>query len=567
KEDKRILRKDLLPYWKGKTAIDKIMNVLVEQGLAKMPKVKPNDLIESVRCMGLSNLHKLVKDAGILPLIKMSGKLPAYIAANLNPAVGVLNFQGHVLYGHDKVIQQGFNGIKEKAKNQIRKLNPDNADDRKKIQFYEAVTICCDASIAFTQRFAEKAILMAEKETDPTRKAELLTIAENCRWVPANPARNFYEAMQSFWFSKVILEIYHPMSTISMGRVDQYLYPFYEKDIKNGTITSDKAQELIEELYLKIQTCTLYLGPAVTPSYNLAGYQAFTIGGVDSEGKDVTNELSYLFLDALVYIKPVINLCVRTHRNTPKEFLMKVGEAIAKGANFALYNDEIYIEALHKWGCSLEDARNYGIIGCVEQVSAGNTGGNTGASLLNLVGVLDLTLNNGVGSPMYQLIGNNQGLATGDTTKFTSFDEFMDAFKKQLKSCMKHLVASVNVVDGVYSEIPTPYISATIDDCMDNGTDIVNGGGHYDVTVVDIIGTANVANSLAAIKKLVFEEKKLTMAELIKLIHTNFRGKENIRQMIINRVPKYGNDDDYVDSIAREVMDFVCHETQSYNNI
>jgi len=530
-DDRRALREEILPYWRGKTIRDKKASLWAEKGLMK---------------------------------VKFLGEIDRNCP---NLALDIFDVQGHLVLGHENVMHQGFSGIKEKAKEHLEKLQTVNPDESRKADFLQAVIICSASAIAFAHRFGGEAMKLAEKEADPRRRDELLRIADNCRWVPANPPRTFYEAMQCLWFTQVIAQISYGMAgTFALGRVDQYLYPFYRRDVEQGIITKEEALELIEELELKLTSNILLLpelGIEVSSTLGTSP-QPITIGGQTKDGKDATNELSWMILEASEKLKAVINnLAIRIHSKTAEDFLLRACQVYRSTSGQAFYNDEAIIPALLSDGYSLEDARDYAIVGCVEPTGSGDTFACTGGNDLKLGGVLEMVLTNGD----YRLMGG-QGLRTGDAKRFKAFDEVMDAFRKQLEHNVNLAVDAVNVKDTIYqAEFPAPFISATLTGCVESGKDATDGGARYNFGSITARGLGTTADSLAAIKELVFDDQVLTMSELVELLETNFEGKENVRQLLINRVPNYGNDDDYVDHIAKDVAEFFCREVTKHQSI
>lgn len=561
KADKKILRNEILPYWQGKSLRDKKLALWIDKGLKKV-HFGPSNLLEMFTAFGVSDSMRILRSLGALgrhpfgPLKVIEGLCP-------NMVIDVFDVQGHLVLGHHIVMREGFNGIKERAKRQLatRQGDPEAMD------FLEAVVICCDAAIAFANRFADEAIRLSETETSGRRKGELLAIADNCRWVPANPPRSFYEAIQALWLAQVISQISYGMGgTCALGRADQYLYPFYRTDIEAGKITRDQVMELLEELNIKL-TANVILAPRAgveVASTMATSPEPITVGGQTRDGQDATNELSYLFVEASAMLKGAVNnLAIRMHKNTSKDFLVKACEVYRSTSDQGLYNDDIIVPALLDDGYSLEDARDYAIIGCVEPTSAGNTFGPTGGCDLKLAGILHIMLNNGG----YRFV-SDQGPSTGDPSEWTSFDDVMGAFRKQLEYHVRTLAEAVNLRDGIFAEeFPAPYISSIVEGCIENARDATRGGARYDFGSVTARGLGTVADSLAALKKMVFEDKALTMPELIDLLKRNFKGKEDVRQRLINRAPKYGNDDDYVDSIAREVAEAFCDEVANQTSI
>jgi len=530
-DDRRALREQILPYWKGKTIRDKKATLWAERGLMK---------------------------------VKLLGEIDRNCP---NLAIDIFDVQGHLVLGHGNVMRQGFSGIKERAKQHLEQLQTENPDERRNADFLQAVIICSEGAIAFAGRFAGETMKLAEKEADPGRRDELLRIADNCRWVPANPPRTFYEAIQCLWFTQVIAQISYGMAgTFALGRVDQYLYPFYKRDVEQGIITKEEALELIEELELKLTSNILLLpevGLEVSSTLGTSP-QPITIGGLTKDGKDATNELSWMILEASEKLKGVINnLAIRIHGKTAEDFMLRACRVYRSTSGQAFYNDEAIIPALLSDGYSLEDARDYAIVGCVEPTGSGDTFACTGGHDLKLGGVLEIVLTNGG----YRLMGG-QGLPTGDPTRFETFDEFMDAFRRQLEHNVKMAVDAVNIKDAIYqAEFPAPFVSATLTGCVESGRDATDGGARYNFGSITARGLGTTADSLAAIKKLVFDDQVLTMSELVELLETNFERKDELRHLLINRAPKYGNDDDYVDLIAKEIAELFCREVTEHQSI
>lgn len=560
-EDRRAIKNEILPYWKGKSIREKKASLWTAKGLRKVKLELPN-MLRILKNFGISNSLRILHGLGGVQ--RHSLKLLDEIAGlGPNLAIDVFDVQGHLVLGHESVISEGFNGIRERATRQLENYH----HDPKRMDFLKAVIMCCDAAVAFANRFGDEATRLADGETNTNRRDELLKIAENCRWVPASPPRSFYEAIQALWFSQVVAQISYGMAgTCALGRVDQYLYPFYKSDMETGRITKEEVLELLEELNIKLTSNVLLLPQAGIETASTLGTspEPITIGGQTKEGKDATNELSYLIVEASTRLRGVVNnLAIRIHKNTSRDFLIKACEVFSSTSGQAFYNDETIIPALLNDGYSLDDARDYAIIGCVEPTSSGNTFATTGGHDLKLAGVLEMMLNNGG----YRFM-SNQGLPTGDPTNWTSFDDVMDAFRKQLEYNVRMVADAVNLRDSIYAEeFPAPYISSTIEGCIESGKDVTEGGSRYNFSSITARGLGTVADSLAAIKRLVFEEKAITMPELVRLLQTNFKGKEDLRQALINRVPKYGNDEDYVDSIAREVVEAFCGEVVKHKSI
>lgn len=522
------------------------------------------------------------------------------------------NGVGHVTVKYDEVLAIGYSGIKKKAQDELAGCMPGDADYAKRSHFLKAVILSCDAVIRYAKRYAALAKQEAENCKDSVRKQELLIMARNCDRVPEFGAAGFYEACQSFWFVQMLLQVESSGHSISPGRFDQYMYPYYEADMKSGKITREFAQELIDNIWVKLNDLNKARDAASAEGF--AGYGLFQnliVGGQNSEGVDVTNDLSFMCLEASMHVPlPQPSLSVRVWNGTPTDFLVKAAELTRTGIGLpAYYNDEVIIPSLINRGLSMEDARDYNIIGCVEPQKAGKTEGWHDAAFFNMCRVLELVFSNGMDK------GEQIGLATGDVTCMTSFEEFFDAYKAQMEYMISLLVNADNAIDMAHMErCPLPYESSMLDDCIKRGISTQEGGAVYNFTGPQGFGIANVADSLTAVRQLVFEEKKVTMAELKEALLNNFgRGsskeqaeavtKEVVRTMasmgkavteeqiakifltalegsispekkkrydeileLIEQVPKYGNDLEEVDMFAREVAYTYTRPLEKYKN-
>ena len=468
---------------------------------------------------------------------------------------------GHIIQNHAKVLQKGFGGIKKEAEGLLERT----ASEAKR-EFLKAIIICCDAIGDFSHRYAEEARRLAKKERKTTRKEELIKIAEVCDRVPYNPARTFHEALQATWFShmvEMIAESY-PGPGISHGRLDQYLYTFYRRDIDEGRLSREEAKELFQCFSVKHNYAYDYQTTGGPHGRNAGFGQLITLGGQGANGEDLTNDLTYLILESfqeLNMLEPKLNL--RIHSATPKELLFKTSQMIrdTQGSPFILNFDKVVIEALEGEGMSHEDAVDYGVVGCLENTAQGKDTSGTVDVHFNVAKSVELALNDGKDWRS----GERLGAATGDPLKFESFEQVMEAYKQQLKATIQYVTGITSACDALRGKyVPCPFLSAVIDGCMEKGRDIRDGGAIYNFTTFNGVGIATAADSLAAIKKVVFEDKRLTMEELLQVLRTNFEEKEDIRQLLLTRAPKFGNDDDYVDSIAREIFRFWCQELSQY---
>lgn len=475
----------------------------------------------------------------------------------------------HATIDYPSLLSVGFEEIAARASERIDEHDSGDREDAEvlsKCTFYKAAKLVSEAVVRFGQRYAGRARALAMSEVDERRRNELLMLAQICDRVPARPPRTFHEALQFIWFTQIALHQENYEQAISMGRMDQYLFPLYQKDVKQGDLDYEKAVELVQCLWIKTSELVPLFSSAVTTFFGgLPTNQAVTIGGVDRAGKDATNELSYLFLDATHRIRVrQPNFLVRLHRDTPVEFRDRVSEVIAAGGGIlAVVNDEAIIPALMRWGVSLEDTRDYAITGCVEPTSAGRTFGSTDAALFNLGICLELALTNG----RSRILQEDIGVRSGDPLKFSSMDELLEAFREQVAYFVKHMVVGCNCLGIVNREIkPTPLLSVCIDGCFEAGRDITLGSSTYNFTGVQAVGIADVADSLAAMDQLVFSEGALTMDELLRALESNFEDEESLRQMLLYRAPKYGIDDDAADRYAQLVARVYSDEVERYAN-
>ncbi len=475
---------------------------------------------------------------------------------------------GHANISYRKVLEEGFIGIKKEAEEKLAKLYLTKLEDYyQKVCFYKAVIICMEGAINFSKRYARLATELAKKEKDPIRKWELEQISKNCSWAPINPARNFWEAIQAFYITQCVLWIEMDGFSYSPGRFDQYMYPYYEKDKKKGIINYQQALELVDCLFIKLSEIVQLLDTGSAPFW--AGDptgQDLCVGGLDKNGNDATNEMSFICLDALAEVRMIQpNFSVRYHKDTPWDLRLKAAEVIKMGGGMPQnFNDDVMIPALVRRGYRLEDARNWCIIGCVEVAISEDNWGNGGASWNSIAKVLELALNNGVGR-----YGNNKGKQvgpkTGDPRKFKSYEEVWDALVKQLNYFIDQGAMIINTNDFIHGELtPQPFFSACCLNPIKDGLDATRGGTKYNVICPQAVGTPDVADSLAAIKKVIFDEKLFTMSELIDALDVNFGDCEEIREILINHGPKFGNDDVYVDSIMTEVSEIWCREVEKY---
>jgi len=504
-EDKKILREKIFPYWKGKTLKEEIERAL-----------------------------------------------PSQVKQALDTRVFTLNQtthnQGHILPEVTKWLRMGIDGLIREVLDKIEFCS--KREDKERYNFYKAVEISLKGASEFILRYAklaESKMLRAKGE----EKLRLGNIMENCKRIANEPPESFYQAIQSLWFLFLMLHIESIGSSFSPGRIDQYLYPFYVKDLREGKLTREKALLLIEHLWLKFNEIVLLRGAKEAKYF--AGFPIgfnVVLGGQDENGEDATNDLSYICLEASANLRmPQPNLSVRLHNRTPKKFLKAVSKVISLGFGMPqLFNDEIIIPALLNRGIKYKDARNYAIIGCVEIGIPGRSLGLSDAALFNLPKLLELSVN-----------------SKGNYCK--EYEDLENSFEELMQKFINLMVQGCNVVDRVHAQLmPTPFLSSVIDDCLEKGIDVSRGGARYNFTGPQGVGVANLADSLMAIKEFVYQKRQVTLKELRQILSQNFEGRESLRQRLLNWSPKFGNDSDEVDEIARKWARRYCELVAEYRN-
>ncbi|SFR00858.1 glycyl radical protein [Desulfoscipio geothermicus] len=521
KEDKKILS-DLLPYWRGKAVED--------VALAAMPEE--------------------VKAAREAKLIAFENMLTGGI--------------GHYLPNYEKVLRKGLRNILAEIDEKQKKLDLTNPEEFDQYVFYKAVKISCEAVIYFAKRYAD----LAESQMSSCstkRKAALEEIVRVCKRVPAEPAQTFHEALQSLWFIHLICYINQNGLAVTLGRMDQYLYPYYKTDIEKGVMDKEKVLSLLESFWIKCnEIIKLYNNTAASYYGGFPITQAPQVGGFTPEGRDATNELSELILEVEERVKlPQPDIGVLYTKEMSNDFLAKACSLIPHTMKPKIFNAHIGLDILLSLGIPLQDARNYAFVGCVESSVPGKTWGWHNAGLINFGKCVELAMNDGIDMKS----GQRLGPPTGNFESFGTFDDFLYAYRTQVASAVRLLVTALHVVEDAHRKVlPLPFESVLIDDCLEKGQELNSGGACYNFTGIQGIGLATAADSLAAINSHIFEHKRLKPSELLNAVKSNFVGKENIRLLLLNDSPKYGNDNDQVDSLARLISQHYCEEVFRYQN-
>lgn len=519
---------------------------------------------------------------------------------------------GHVTVDYGKILKLGFKGIIKEAKEALSKLRVGDSDYAKRSNFLNAVIISCEAACLYAKRYAELAKKEASECSSEERRNELFAIAANCSRVPENGATSFYEACQSFWFIQMLLQTESSGHSISPGRFDQYMYPYYKADFESGKITREQAQEYIDCIWVKLNDLNKCRDAASAEGF--AGYSLFQnliVGGQDEYGKDATNDLSFMCMNATMHVMlPQPSLSIRVWNGTPHDLMIKAAEVTRTGVGLpAYYNDEVIIPALQSRGLTLQDARDYNIIGCVEPQKSGKTDGWHDAAFFNMCRPLEMVFSNGVDK------GVQIGPRTGDVANMKTFEEFYDAYKAQMNYFIELLVNADNAIDLAHAErCPLPFQSCMVEDCIGRGKSLQEGGAIYNFTGPQGFGIANMADALTAIKTLVFEQKKLTLQEFKEALQNNYGKDMDVRtaekltkqvasQLVengktitaedvkniylavsqnpcsdeqkakyqklldeIEALPKFGNDIPEIDSFAREVAYTYTRPIEKYKN-
>lgn len=536
--DRRELLGNLLPYWESRTLADHLQTELEQAGLIS------RDTLEFAMAVPGNTSRQVMM---------------------LSTAATIATIQGHVILDYSGVLRWGLQGLRA----QVRRRQEDPGLAPEQIETLRALDLALDGVGVFARRLADRLRACADGEADPLRRAEVQEMLERVLRVPEHPARTFAEAVQSVWIVKTAVELAHPVNLHCFGRLDQDLFPYYERDVAEGRIDPESAQAMIEELLLKI------MSQNIRPESNLLGnfYHRFfgsspvTLGGLRPDGSDATNELTYVFVRAAHRSRAVTNISVRVHPGTPEDLMLLIAECLHDGtSNLSLFNDETHVEAMMRRGFTEADARDYAIMGCVEATCPGKTGSMSASALL-LSRLLDITLRNGdARTPMGIMSG--EGPATGDPAGFATFEELLEAYLGQGRAAVERIVEASNLRDRLYARmLPAPMISAFMDGCIDSAADVTAAGARYDLTGISFINSlANTADALYAIKKLVFEQRRFTIPQVLAAVDANFEGHAEVYREIKRLKGKWGNGSAESDEIARRVMDGLVRETYRYRN-
>lgn len=467
--------------------------------------------------------------------------------------------QGHICPDVQKWLERGPQGYIDSAKAYLHNCDPTQKE------FYECIILVMKGVQRFMERYHKLLLKKAEDANEEDAKT-MREVAQICKNLQTRSAQTFHEALQSIWFLFVVLHMESNASSFSPGRLDKILYPYYKKDIDSLLITDEQAMELVECLWLKFNEI-VYLRNKGSATY-FAGFPIgfnIVLGGVDEHGEDFSNELSHIFLSAQEQLGlPQPNLSVRLHEHTNEELLRHAVQVVSKGSGMPqFFNDKAIVKEMEQLGISHKDALNYAVVGCVELTTQGNNLGWSDAAMFNMNKVLELTLNHG------KCLLTDRQLAPdfGGLSTYKTFESLEEAYKKTIQYFVERMISCCEEVEKAHIDtLPTPFLSAVIDDCMEKGMDVTAGGAHYNLSGIQMIQIANLADSLAAIKQVVYDEKRLCASHLEKALQCNFEGDEVIRQMLLHRVPKYGNDIEWVDELGVKWARFFRNELRKYKN-
>lgn len=523
-EDRKRFTDVIRPYWKGRSTYEKWLCQIPED-------------------------TKILRDCGVLYINRKA-----------------VRGWGETTAGYEMIINEGIEGVKKRIEKVRDSLDITKPGHYEKLVYLRALSLSADGVVKQAKRYSAEALRLAQEEKDPKRKEELMTIAAVCDRVPEKPARTFREALQSFYLYHICIFMEQNAASYNPGRMDQYLYPFYKKDLDEGRITPAEAQELLDCLWVKFSEPCLFQD-AVTAKFS-AGYPMFQnicVGGVDENGMDAVNDLSYMILQATMDVQlyqPSLSVRYNMARNSNK-FLKKVVELMKLGTGFpAFHCDEIGIQMLLNKGVPLKEAYNWNPCGCVETNLAGKMHCYTSYADYNLGSVVEFALNDGV-SRKYKIPAS---AGTGDPVKFQNYEEFLEAVKEQIRYVIRAMVAGNHVNDDICMERVCPALSLSFEDCIEKAKDYAWGGPKYNVgNGLDAIGVADLINSVYAVKHLVYDQKLVAMDTLMKALECDFRGYEDVQKLCLE-CPKYGNDDEEVNQLTAEMFTFIADLIESYDS-
>jgi len=518
---------------------DDAREILDDEGRAEMEKI-----VEYWKGKTLSDLHKNAFKGDLEKYFKFEGTFLWSL------------FDSGSIPNYERLFKIGLKGLRKEAEERLQEVIdtiPDNYLDQH--DFLQGVLITLDAAVDFAKRYTQRAREDAAKEDDPKRKKELEEIAKICDRVPENPPETLHEALQFFWFLTLIKGQIEFANLGGGGRFDLLFHPFYKKDISEGRITRQEATELMQHLFVHFEESGEWFSPMITGIYGgVQQLEGITLGGIDENGNDVTNDMTYICLEAakgLRQLQPTIAL--RVHKNTPDKLLSAATDVIGTGVGYpSFFNDEVMVPLINKWGTSLKDARNYHVPGCVYlDIPGKNNNARRASGYFVLPKCLWWALRKGINPET----GDQYGAPTPDPETFTCIEDVLEAYLEQVRFFFGKMVKLENTCRRLYQRYaPRPFLSAFLDGCIERGQDTRKWVYPSNLNSFNIIvGPTNVADSLAAIKKLVFDDKELTMKEFIDILNKNWEGHEDLRQRVITQIPKFGNDDDYVDLLAKEV--------------
>ncbi len=575
--DERCFWDEILPYWDGRTMHDEKARKWARAGIVSTRPTPRGwlDAIRFVRYVGKESLGKILganlrARPSLRRLRNLAGLRFELAYANPTPAVYCHDVQGHLTIGLDTVIEVGMDALAQRARERLARLSAEEPDDAGGRAFLEAVVISLEAAMRYSERFADLAESQAKSAAGAGERRRLERIAVHCRRVPREPARTFHEALQSAWMAQVVGEIqFGTMDVFGVGRIDQYLYPLFVRDIESGALDRREVVALVQEYFLKL-SANVSPTPEVGMESNAVlgnSQHCVTIGGHTPAGEDATNELSELVLDAYAEMRGAVNqLCVRVHDGTPAGFLRRASEVFRHTNGIAFYNDEAIVPGLLADGYSPEDARKYTIVGCVETCGHGDTQGCVAGHDLVLPAVLMLTLTNGACPP--RAPGQQRGYESGDPATFDTFEALMSAFDRQLSHQLDTMVRAIAGKDQAHEELlPAPYVSALVEGCIERARDVTRGGAKYDFTSVDVRGLATLVDSLLAVEAFVYDRREIGLRQLVDAVLADFRDREVLRQRILHGPPKYGTGDPKADALALRLIGRIHAHLEGRRNV